>query len=189
MLKGILTVPTASPKKFTLSIFSPNNTMTHPDNQTSIDGLGLNNPDDQQNSAGYLQTVEHVGGKQGELWLDEKGRLTDDALKNGTLRYAYVGKYAIEEMTPSGDVVQFYTASFANPDLALSIEWEITSNDFLVPKGRFKDYPYYFCQDDPSDNNPDPDPHPKNLNFAQPVGLGAQDGCVEIQGVKVHYSD
>lgn len=155
--------------------------MTSPDNQTDINGLGLM----VEREFGSLQTVSGVHGKPKELWLNEKSWLTEVGV-NGTLGYAYTSKYEIDDW--NGGFISFDSPSDAYEPIWM--EWEITSNNFLVPKGQFKDYPWQFCQNDPNPyNDPHADPHPKNLNFDAPIALGAMDECVRIQGVKVHHSD
>lgn len=182
-------MPTA-PSKFTLSIFSPNNTEINGPNQTDINGLGVVSTHIQYVTSGDLESVASLDQKPSEFWLDSKGRLTD-AEKNGTLRHAYIFE-SDEKENPIAAFIEFDQLNaggdntYTGPPVWL--EWEITSDKFLVPSGKFKGLPWLFCQAEPYSRGGDGE----DSNLAAGLGLGSpaqMNNCTNIDGLKVTGSD
>lgn len=156
-----LQVPTAQPK-FTLAISS---------NQTDINGLGLVDARNSENTMGELDTMDSLDEKPTVFWLEPgtNGRLFTES--NGTLRHAWtwdeknVG--AIQFDQEGGQDGRIYPIYF-----------EITSDKLLVPSGKYKGFPWYFCPTDVDLAKR------KNYNLGGWLMLG-ESGCTSIHGLSV----
>jgi hypothetical protein len=177
----------AAPSKFTLSIFSPNNTGIYGPNQTDINGLGVVSEKLQYVTGGGMLGVSSLDQKLTEFWLNSKGWLTD-AEKNGTWRHAYITTDDLKTK-PIAAAISFEQLDNSN-DWTYSgppvwLKWEITSDDLLIPAGSLKGLPWFYCQNIPSPEDPVPD---ENLGGTFSIGK-ATNNCTTIQGLKVTKSD
>lgn len=182
----------AGSSKFTLSIYSPNNTGITGPSGTDINGLGLITEHSDDLSYTALTSVTSARQEPTEFWFNSKGLLTD-RMRNGTLRYAYVDSFDLSWKPVSAgltfdvlnDTAIYPPGSELHP---VWLKWAITSDGFLIPEGsNVKDLPWTFCPSDPPRFT---DPNKWDGSYGGMLGLGApESGCTQLKGVKVHRSE